>query len=391
VPLDGSVDPTNSKRAAMKALQDGDVASREEFLRSAEAGSEFARGGGGTFDPATANLSSVQNLRVALFIQVGNHTLWKDFAQCIENVVGAQEFLAKKTFRLLDVYVSFVGSLEGGDLVDLAPSAEKIREYEDSVRDLIGPKHSFYHHVVENRGADIGQFLQQLAKAREMFPDLQDRYDLLLKVHTKTDKQWRSAVMEALCGSPSNVLELLVRMMESDVVNIMGTAGLVSSYNLGASTEFIFRKKAAFPQGEVDAMERVWPMIAPGEKMIPVHDWLIIAGSCFWVKSSSLINQRLLDATPQLLSSMPLGYKKGSCCQSSHALERLWPSMIQSRGGEVGIARWGPWKDARVAKPVVERDRDGKLKCRRRKRHGQWKWECTRPNKAHRFFSDNGK
>merc|ERR1712107_785716 len=124
----------------------------------------------------------------------------------------------------------------------------------------------------------------------------------------------------------------------------MGTAGLVSSFNLGASTEFIFRKKAAFPEGEIKAMQSVWQLISPHTAMVSKHDWIIIAGSCWWVKSNWVITQQILDAIPDLLAGMPLGYKKGSCCQSSHALERLIPSMIQAAGGEVGIARWGKWK-----------------------------------------------
>jgi len=308
----------------------------------------------------------------------------------LNNVVGAQQYLAAKSFRILDVYVSFVSSQAGGEDISIALSSEQLAQLEVSVKDAIGPRHSFYYHIVENRGADIGQFLQQLAKAREMFPNLEARYDLILKQHTKTDERWRGAVIEALCGSPVDVLEVMVRMMDSDVVNIMGTAGLVSSYNLGASTEFIFRKKAAFSDEEVQAMGRVWNILYPAQRMIAVGDWLIIAGSCFWVKGKSIISKRLLDVSPELLASMPLGYKKGSCCQASHALERLFPSMVQATG-EVGIARWGKWKNATPSPPVVDRSGvNGSLKCRRRKRHGAWKWECTKPNKAHAFFNDRG-
>jgi hypothetical protein len=388
-PTDGARESGNVSRASEPLWPGQAEKPTADFLMSGPAGEDFARGGGG-FDPFTKSLSSVQNLSVAVFIQVGNYKLWKDMADCIDSVVGAQQYLAGKSYRILDVYVSFVSSVEGGDAISIALSKDKLAELKASVEVAIGPRHSFYYHIVENRGADIGQFLQQLAKAREMFPDLEARYDLILKQHTKTDKKWRKAVIEALCGSPVDVLEVMVRMMDSNYVNIMGTAGLVSSYNLGASTEFIFRKKAAFPPEEIEAMQRVWKIIYPDEPMIQYHDWIIIAGSCFWVKGKSIISKQLLDVTPQLLKSMPLGYIKGSCCQASHALERVFPSMVQATG-EVGIARWGKWKNATPSPPVLDTSgKNGSLRCRRRKRHGNWKWECTKPNKAHPFFHDKG-
>ena len=50
--------------------------------------------------------------------------------------------------------------------------------------------------TVKNRGADVGQFLQQIQATTVQ------NFDAILKIHTKSDRQHRQWMLSHLCGTP---------------------------------------------------------------------------------------------------------------------------------------------------------------------------------------------
>ncbi|CAE8629002.1 unnamed protein product, partial [Polarella glacialis] len=148
---------------------------------------------------------SVASDRLGIFLQIGNPSLWPDMLGCLSSVADA--------YANIGVHISF---LEGS-----FPNATK-REIANSVRAL-SMRISLYTLTVPNLGEDIGQFLAQLEQAEG--EGLQ--YDFILKVHTKTDTNWRSLGLQSMCGTKWQVRSAIQQFHEKPDVDLIGPVGLV--------------------------------------------------------------------------------------------------------------------------------------------------------------------
>jgi hypothetical protein len=150
------------------------------------------------------------SLSLGLFVQVGNINKLNDVMQCVGNVVQAKKLLDKnpekwltvqgapvKTFTI-DVYVSHVIHQPGTNHTEFSKIEAQLRHFGQLVR-------NYYISDTENVGLDVGQFLLQLKSSQLM----RKSYDVALKIHSKSHKEWAQHTHECLCGTPAHVISIL--------------------------------------------------------------------------------------------------------------------------------------------------------------------------------------
>jgi lipopolysaccharide biosynthesis protein len=111
------------------------------------------------------------NNKYALCIHIGNKDIFLDMIKII------QKILKEIPYHLLDIYISIV---------------DTIKLTEKEITSLIGSAHNINILFVENVGMDIGGFFRCL----QLMQKNNKTYDVLMKIHTKTDKRWRDELLK---------------------------------------------------------------------------------------------------------------------------------------------------------------------------------------------------
>jgi hypothetical protein len=202
--------------------------------------------------------------------------------------------------------------------------------------------------IVQNIGADIGEFLQQVQQHSESA----SKSDVLFKVHTKSDrdKGWRDLLIQNLCGSVRQVAHILA-LFENEGLGVVGPKGLTLTSDrlpfdrnnmapknvLGWHSEQYdsFFGVLGSPLKLIPEYEETWNRIYAGEKR-PPKVWAICAGSWFWSRSRPLLSdEHLLAAIPKFLQAWGTGYSghyedcRTFNCTSLYAFERLLPTIAR--------------------------------------------------------------
>ena len=130
---------------------------------------------------------------VAVYMQVASHEarVVEDLCQCVATIAAVPT-------RRLHVFVSLVD--KGGAAV---PQLARFTQLNRSLADSLSEAHvrggggvTLKVLLLPNAGGDVGQFLSQLHRSAGRRP-----YDLVLKIHSKTEDVWRERSMATLCGS----------------------------------------------------------------------------------------------------------------------------------------------------------------------------------------------
>ena len=188
-----------------------------------------------------------RKFRIALFVQLHDPSRWKHLWPCIQTVLLA----AKKRKYQVDVMLTTTQPLE------------TLRESLSQVR-AVAPgtlRFSILSHA-ENRGADIGIFLQQLLLAQELWLES----DVIFKVHTKKKKAWRNLMIEPLCGSMEAVTSIIDEFQKEPSLGMMGPTNLTWAKE-GSTSHVAFNlSKFGFDQDALREMNFVWSLIQRNSK-----------------------------------------------------------------------------------------------------------------------------
>mmetsp|Transcript_38596 Transcript_38596/g.110434 ORF Transcript_38596/g.110434 Transcript_38596/m.110434 type:complete len:427 (+) Transcript_38596:114-1394(+) len=267
--------------------------------------------------------------RIAVFAQVFNHTIWGEIRDCIANVGQA------RGARTVDVYVAVVREAPG--------IAAELQRMKDS-----GSVSQAAVQLVRNQGADIGQFMQQIQEPR-------GKYDLVLKMHSKTGNMWRKSMLGSLCGSPDQVESIWQQFEGNTNLGIVGPPAWTWTYP--SDVKETLRSKLLGSEAQTDWvppkrmqnwMKVAWGVIYPCEILTDFPDpkqFGLLAGSTYWSRAYPLLeNDALRKAIPMFLEMFgQQGYHTGcdtEPCHHMYALERVIPTMIKARFGlEIDIAR----------------------------------------------------
>jgi lipopolysaccharide biosynthesis protein len=174
--------------------------------------------------------------------------------------------------------------------------------------------------VYDNRGRDVGPFIQLLREGRL------DRFDLICKLHGKKSALsgprmilgdvWRQASSFDLIGSADVVDRIVAKFEGSPAIDMIGSRRFLLPNEWKD-------EEAAWGENKAAVLDLLATMGI--ETNAPLH---FIAGTMFWVRRSALERLRLLDLP---LSSFPPedGQQDGTL---QHALERVLGMMCNIAG-----------------------------------------------------------
>jgi len=323
-PMPSSIERKGSRNSLMRksvpVSADGYVQ-----VQASEAPS-FLQGGGSLGPSSKVGTSILQRGRrvrsIAILAQVFDASLWSALQPCIENIISARED------RTVSLYVA------------LAESNQTIQADAAKMQQGGGLAESHVS-IVQNIGADIGEFLQQA----QQHSASASKSDVFLKLHTKRVKPWRDMMLQSLCGNPRQVTRIL-SLFENEGLGIVGPKGLTfTSDSVPANrtdttpvklinTDNCFGLPGA-PLHLISEYEEAWKRIyARGTN--PPKVWTLCAGSWFWSRSRPILSdEHLLAAIPTLLQAWGTGYSghyedcKTDDCKSLYAFERVLPTIAR--------------------------------------------------------------
>ena len=321
---------------------------------------------------------------VAVFVQAASGgDAWGDMVQCARHVASAGALASPCV--AVDLYVSIPEGYGAPSRESAAAMASEVAGIREARRVVVSRP--------DNIGADVGQFLAQLVETQK------ERYDLLLKVHTKSNLMWRGKVMESLCGSPEQVLSIwnampwqrAPRSVEADMMETSGASvmvaaqgtfmdaradqsrswltlainsederarrrasveaekGKVQAHPPGVSGEartFLVPGQANFNAAMLENLARVGALVlgraVPPDEAHTLGQPVIVAGTQFWAQYSPYFRDTLPSALPVLRPMLAHGYVSGAGDGVEHVLERLIPTMVQREGGVIGEIQPAP-------------------------------------------------
>ena len=283
-----------------------------------------------------------KSISIAVFVQIGNMNKLNHLMKCVGNVVEAKRVLDVTTdprmqlaqfvgFNIhIDVHVSFVTSQNNSS--DYTAISNRLSQHLYVIDNS-------YISTVDNEGYDVGQFLSQLRGA-EMD---RKKYDVVLKVHSKTNKVWANHAQQCLCGTPAHVMSILNQFITRPKLDFIAPQGLVFNSSTAKTSlhptliDLYFQKtelSTAFSDANVNNMKSLHQTIFGAELNFPFEKLLCDAGTMFWVRYSALKVVQLTAALPVLSQRWSKGYTRDNGIE--HALERLIPTWISRNGGLIG-------------------------------------------------------
>ena len=173
---------------------------------------------------------------------------------------------------------------------------------------------SFYTKT-DNKGLDIGGFITSYLKMLE----LNLNYDSIIKIHTKTNDNWRFAMLYALLGN-SKIVQHNLKLIEKENVGIIGNQTLLirNSSNRGLVPLLNHYMRKFKISGKIEGS--------------------FIPGTIFWIKGSVLkryFTNKLLKGCYDEFKQNYCGYTNRKIEGLPHAFERLFGIMVSSLNKEV--------------------------------------------------------
>lgn len=276
---------------------------------------------------------------LAIFLQLGQYsdTIWNALLHCIRNVCEARRFhidpkllqhqwtdnayrndIPSDNFNL-DIHISFVSEVFS-HRNRIVSSLEKLKGFDN-----------IFTTKVINLGLDVKPFLEQIANSAK-------KYDLVMKLHSKSDKVWLKHTTECLCGTPSQVLSIVHEFQTKNSISMIAPHG----FTFGPTThksklhpylvDKYFLKHAvaiAFDNEMIHKMTIMYRFLF-GEKLEKKH-LRIAAGTMFWVRFDSLQQLKAEVILRHFAVTFASQYKSNGGIE--HVMERLLPSIIIKHGG----------------------------------------------------------
>lgn len=252
-----------------------------------------------------------------------------------KNRVWPEDKIPCKGFNVWYPSICLLGQFHGYDVVqDLVPYIEVLHEtgyrldiYLTMIRDEdINNFHrtyrtaSWYSSVKwvklwTNRGMDVGAFLWQCREIENLAS-----YDLMIKMHTKTDPVWRRNMLDPICKDVDRVKHVIQIMSDQEI-------GLVGSRrNLYNNYDYISGKHTYEVERECF------------HRYMITDERAFIAGTIFWIKPALMVG--LLKETSkyvdQCCNESPVGDRQ---VPYPYTYERLFGYYTVLRGYQIGCVQ----------------------------------------------------
>lgn len=223
---------------------------------------------------------------IAVFLHLGNHDLWPEFKLLLRNVYD--------NFKegTVDLYVAYQKEHPNLDEIrKLYPGAELMESL---------------------RGMDIGGQLLMTQKAI----DSNKNYDYVLKLHTKSNLNWRYRLIKPLCSSIPDIQKVIKLFEDDETIGMIGAEGYHIAY-----------RDNLYTRPMVEQFLKNWE--------IPItDDMTFIGGTIFWFRWS-VMKQFFIEKKIDVIKecdNMELGYTWNWDPSPPHSWERIF-GMLQSHYG----------------------------------------------------------
>lgn len=236
---------------------------------------------------------------IAVCIHLYNYDIFDEFQDYLKNL--------KNVILKYDLYINIV--LHGNDTnqINLKNMVHKIRATNTAENLFITCNY--------NKGLDIGGFLKSFDKMIE----LGKKYDSIIKIHTKTNNNWRFAMMYSLLGS-EKIIKHNLELLKKDKIGMIGN--VVFNINL-------YQKKQVINY-LLDYMSQL--------NISRNIECDFVPGTIFWIKggilekflTSELINKFFDEFKPNYC-----GFTNKKTEGRPHAFERLFGVMVKGVGKNV--------------------------------------------------------
>lgn len=233
-------------------------------------------------------------MKIGVFLHLYYLDLWPELLTYLKNIPGDVELLVNFTE---DISLSEINSLEKS-------IKDNFQKYDITIS--------------ENRGMDIGGFINIINHAIDEKKD----YDLVIFLHTKkharTDpelgKKWRKDLIQAVLGSKYKVNSILDIFEKNDIVGMIGSSNYV-----------IYLEEDPYNKDWIDYYA----------KKLGIEDLIIkfVGGSIFWSRWQPLCN--VFSKNRIEVSEFEESEVYANDGMKAHAIERLLGSIIMDQGLEV--------------------------------------------------------
>ena len=110
--------------------------------------------------------------------------------------------------------------------------------YKDQIKIIPGCKTNLIH--VENRGMDIGPFLKVLSEWKKN----ENQYDIVFKIHTKTNDSWRKQLCDCLFGDIKTIKKIVWIFLHVPKIGLIGSKQyLLNLDSLNSNTQLSYCKR----------------------------------------------------------------------------------------------------------------------------------------------------
>lgn len=219
-------------------------------------------------------------VKLAIFFHLGNHSLWHYFRPYIDNVFASN--------NQTDLYISY--------------------QKESNVLDLIKlqyPNVTLIHSLL---GCDLGG---QLLMTSYVY-NCGKEYDYILKLHTKTDEQWRYELIHPLC-SCKEVVDYIIQ-----IFNTNETIGMIGSEKWVLSLD-----RYNMNHDIINAFKKQWNLTSKN----PIY---FIGGTMFWFRWNiikNFIKEKKVDFEKEYNLLEP-GYRSNNRPTFMHSWERMFAVIM---------------------------------------------------------------
>lgn len=268
----------------------------------------------------------------ALVVRVQDMARFDDLMQCAVNMVTAKKLLdssAEESHTLrtvspftmtIDAHVSFNGN------------GASARDFKRLVKDrLFEPFQGLIHHhrmtISTKAGSDDTWSLLDFIEISYLN---RKRYDLVLKLSSKSAQGWDEYTTQTLCGTPSHIISIVSQFQTNPALQLVAPQGSLhaaSVRRLGLHPLLPFQKLG---NNTVDALANMYTVIfgsGLGKQRTPI---ISAGGSTFWVRYQALHPKRL-TAAHRTLKALSGDLNQGDSFQD--VFERLVPTWIAKHGG----------------------------------------------------------
>jgi len=222
-----------------------------------------------------------RHYNIAIFFHLGNYNLWSYFRNVIDIV-------QQSTHKSIDLYVTY-------QVVN--------HEIHQQIKQL-------YPNVIlleSLRGVDVGGQLLMIAKAIE----LGKNYDYVLKLHTKSNVNWRATLVEPLTRNTNRLQQIYTIFEGNPNIGLIGSSRWI----------------CPFGPNNTPLMEQICSRLG----LICDHKTQrFLSGTIFWFRWDTMvqaIKKYKIDLIKEY-NTMELGYKKNVKPTFTHSWERILSILI---------------------------------------------------------------